>query len=284
MRSQVPASTASGREERRVAVARHDLRRDRLGREPEPPSTAGLDLGRVVGERADRAGQLADRDLVARLDQRAPAAAQLGVPARALEAEGDRLGVDAVRAADHGRVAVALGLRAARRPAGGRALARSRSAASRSCIANAVSTTSDDVSPRCRKRPSSPTVSATDVTNAMTSCLHLGLDLLHARRRSTRASRAERARRLGRDLAARGQRVDQRQLDLEPALRAAPRRTRGAPSPAACSGRSRRSSRPVLPKPPAPRVARRAAPRPRARRRARPARPRAARCDRPARS
>src|SRR5205823_521758 len=42
----------------------------------------------------------------------APVAPELGPPARALEAEGDRLGVDAVRPPDHERVAVALGLHA----------------------------------------------------------------------------------------------------------------------------------------------------------------------------
>ncbi len=40
-----------------------------------------------------------------------------------------------------------------------------------SCTASAVSLTSDEVMPWCRKRASSPTISATWVVKAMTSCL-----------------------------------------------------------------------------------------------------------------
>ena len=168
---------------------------------------------------------------------------------------------------------------AGRRRAGGRGRARSRSAASRSCIAKAVSTTSVDVRPRWRKRPSSPSVSATDDTNAMTSCFtSASISCMRATFDARVAS--QRARRIGRDLAARGQLVDQRQLDLEPALRAAPPRTRRAPSPAACSARSPATSLPGAPEAAVARGRSRAAPRPRATRCARPARPRAARCAR----
>ena len=42
--------------------------------------------------------------------------------------------------------------------------------ASRICSASAVSSTSDDVSPKCSQRADGPTCSATAVVNAMTSC------------------------------------------------------------------------------------------------------------------
>ena len=80
------------------------------------PSAALSIAGLEVGVGADRAGDLADRDLVARGDQRAPRAPELGVEAREHQPGRDRLGVDAVRAADRRRRAVLLGA-----PAAGRA-------------------------------------------------------------------------------------------------------------------------------------------------------------------
>ncbi|MNJ60049.1 hypothetical protein D3C77_557600 [compost metagenome] len=47
----------------------------------------------------------------------------------------------------------------------------SRSVERASCTAKQVSSTSDEVMPWCRKRASSPTISATWVRKAMTSCL-----------------------------------------------------------------------------------------------------------------
>src|SRR5439155_19561745 len=102
-------------EEARVAVARYDLGRDRLRPEPEPSQHGGLDRGLVVGEGAHRARELAVADRGARRGEPASPAPELRVPAGAFEAEGDDLGVDAVRAADHGRAAMAERLGADRR-------------------------------------------------------------------------------------------------------------------------------------------------------------------------
>ena len=59
-----------------------------------------LDLGRDVGEGADRARNGAGRDLVARGDQPLAVAREFGIGLRELQPEGGRLGVDAVAAAD----------------------------------------------------------------------------------------------------------------------------------------------------------------------------------------
>ena len=56
-----------------------------------------------VGEGADRAGDGAGGDLLARRDEPRAAARELGIGLRQLEAEGGRLGMDAVGAADGGR-------------------------------------------------------------------------------------------------------------------------------------------------------------------------------------
>ena len=72
-----------------------------------------LDRRVEVGVGADGAGDLADRDRLARRDQRAARAPDLGVEAGEDQAGGDRLGVDAVRAADHRRARVLLGAAAA---------------------------------------------------------------------------------------------------------------------------------------------------------------------------
>ena len=60
----------------------------------------------------------------------------------------------------------------------------------------------------------------------MTSCF-TSASISCMRATSTRARSRRRARRLGRRLAALGEHVDERQLDVEPALRAGPPRTRG---------------------------------------------------------
>ena len=56
-----------------------------------------------IGEGADRAGDRAGRDLGARRDQPGAAAGELGIGLGQLEPEGDRLGMDAVAAADRRR-------------------------------------------------------------------------------------------------------------------------------------------------------------------------------------
>src|SRR5213078_4685935 len=99
-----------------VPVPGHDLRRDRLGLEPEAHADGALDGRIVVSERADRTRELPVSDADARRREPPPVTAELRPPARALEAEGDRLRMDPVRPADHGRVALLNGLAAHRLP------------------------------------------------------------------------------------------------------------------------------------------------------------------------
>ena len=68
-----------------------------------------------IGEGADRAGDRAGGDFLARRDQPRPRPRKLGVGERELEAEGRRLGVDAVRAADGRRQLVLVGAALQRR-------------------------------------------------------------------------------------------------------------------------------------------------------------------------
>ena len=92
-----------------MAVARDHLGRDRLGLQAEFRRDMVLDPGIDVGEGADRAGNRAGRDLLARRDEPRPGARKLGMGERELEAESGRLGVDAVRAADGRRHLVLVG-------------------------------------------------------------------------------------------------------------------------------------------------------------------------------
>jgi hypothetical protein len=89
-----------------VAIARDDLGGDGLGHEAQLVERLGLDLRIEVPVHADRAGDLADRDRVGGVGQALRGARDLGVPAREGQPRGDRLGVDAVRAADHRRPGV----------------------------------------------------------------------------------------------------------------------------------------------------------------------------------
>src|SRR5438045_8551845 len=84
------------REELGVAVALHDLRRARCGLETEPLARDPLDLGLGRGPGADGAGELADADAVERTAEPAAVSVELEGPAGELEAERDRLRVDAV--------------------------------------------------------------------------------------------------------------------------------------------------------------------------------------------
>ena len=93
-------------EEHGVAIARNDLRRNRLDREAELFGHMRLDPRIDVGEGADRARDRAGGDLLLRRDQALLGALELDVIARELQAEGGRLGVDAMAAADGGRVLV----------------------------------------------------------------------------------------------------------------------------------------------------------------------------------
>jgi hypothetical protein len=91
-----------------VAVAVHDLRRNRLGCEPERAQRLGLELGFEMRERAHGARQLAHRDAGERALEPRDVATELLAPGEALEPERDRLGVHAVRASHLRRVTVTL--------------------------------------------------------------------------------------------------------------------------------------------------------------------------------
>src|SRR5690606_16993754 len=83
-----------------VTVARDDLGRDRLDGETHFLRHMRLD-GRIdAGERADRAGDGAGGDLGPRRLEASPVALELDIVAEKLEAEGGRLGMDAVATAD----------------------------------------------------------------------------------------------------------------------------------------------------------------------------------------
>ena len=89
-----------------VPIALNHLRGDRHRLEAEPIADSGFDGGRQVREGADGTRQLPDADDGAGAPHTLDVAANLGVPERELQAEGHRLGVHAVRAADHRRAAM----------------------------------------------------------------------------------------------------------------------------------------------------------------------------------
>src|SRR5947199_316242 len=83
-------------EEWDMAVARDDLRRDRLRVEPELRRDVFLDPRIDVGEGADGAGYRAGRHFLARGEEASVVAGKLGVMPGELQSEGRRLGMDAV--------------------------------------------------------------------------------------------------------------------------------------------------------------------------------------------
>ena len=87
-----------------VAVALDHLRRDGGGFQSQPLADALFELGAEVGEGADGSGELAHAHVFGGAAKARDVALGLGVPVGQLESEGDGLGVDAVGAADHGRV------------------------------------------------------------------------------------------------------------------------------------------------------------------------------------
>jgi hypothetical protein len=87
-----------------VAVALDDLRGHRRGLEAQPRADALFVLGLQVAEGADGAGELADAHVLGGGVEAGQVALHLRIPVEQLEAEGGRLGVDAVGAADGGRV------------------------------------------------------------------------------------------------------------------------------------------------------------------------------------
>ena len=130
-----------------VAVARHDLRGDVLAAQAESLHHPRLDRGRDRGVGADRAGELADRELLEGGGEPRQVAVGLEGEAGEAQSEGGRLGVDAVGAADAERVALLqrpLDQRVAVSPGARRARPRRRP---RSCSASAVSSTSEEVRP-----------------------------------------------------------------------------------------------------------------------------------------
>ena len=98
---------ASARQQLGVTIALNHLRRDRRRLEAEPPADVGFDRRIEMREGADGAGDLADADESrARAATRSMSRVELRVPQRQLQAEGHRLGMHAVRAADHRRAAM----------------------------------------------------------------------------------------------------------------------------------------------------------------------------------
>ena len=102
-----PAPAIATRESQHgVAVARDHLGRDVLALQPEPLHHPRLDRGRHRGVGADRAGELAEGELLEGIAEAGEVAVGLEGEAGEAQAEGRRLGVDAVGAADAERVAV----------------------------------------------------------------------------------------------------------------------------------------------------------------------------------
>ena len=97
------------REQLGVTVALQDLRRARSRLEAEPLAGDALHLGLGGRVRADGAGELADAQALDRAHEPLPVAIERERPAGELEAEGRRLGVDAVRATHADRLPVLLG-------------------------------------------------------------------------------------------------------------------------------------------------------------------------------
>ena len=104
--SRLAPRRASAVEHLRVAVPLHDLRRDGRRLEAQAAAHGLLDLGREVREGPDGARQLADGGRLARPFHALSAPNGLRVPVSELQAEGHRLGVDAVGAPDHRGVLV----------------------------------------------------------------------------------------------------------------------------------------------------------------------------------
>ena len=99
---------AEGREVHRMPVARDDLGRDRLDREAHGLGDVRLHPRIDLRKGADRAGNGAGRDFLARGDEPFTGAREFRVGIGELDAESGRLGVDAVRAADDRRHLVLL--------------------------------------------------------------------------------------------------------------------------------------------------------------------------------
>ena len=86
-----------------MPITLHNLGGKRGGLDPEPLANFSLNLWIDMGMGADRAANFADADPFARLAKPFFGAPELVEHERELEAEGDRLGVNAVAATDHRR-------------------------------------------------------------------------------------------------------------------------------------------------------------------------------------
>jgi hypothetical protein len=109
-----------GLQQRGVPIARHHLRRERLGQEPELRQRRFLHRWRQSAGTIDTNGtrQLADRDLLPGDEQALLGAHKLSVRPGEQKSDGDRLGKHAVRAPNHGNVRVGAGLVHKRRQQG----------------------------------------------------------------------------------------------------------------------------------------------------------------------
>ncbi len=178
----------------RMAVARDDLGGDRLGGQaPWPCADVFLDARVDIGEGADGAGYGAGGDLGAGIGDQA----LLAIAARSrhrsqgqVEADGGRLGVDAVASGRYVTVSLCSKARTLQRcqqrgrgrRAGGR-WPRTSWTLQQSCRARRTSATPlpmDET--RCPDRR----ISARCVRKAMTSCLVIGFDFVDAQRRRRR--------------------------------------------------------------------------------------------------
>src|SRR3990167_10897149 len=90
-----------GSKKKGVPIALDDLVSDRLRLEPGLPAHVGFDLGRNLGEGANRAGNFTDANLLDGPLQARRIPGHLLVPEGQLETEGDGLRMDAMGAPDH---------------------------------------------------------------------------------------------------------------------------------------------------------------------------------------
>ena len=203
-------------QQRRMAIPLHHLVGDRLRNQTEPGQGLDLELGVEVRQRPDRTRQLPDRGIGQRRAHAPHIAAELLAPHQALEAEGDRLGMDAVGASHHRRQAMLLRLV----PRGAAdALQRADQAAARLA----------DLERERRVHQVGGGHPGMKVARVRTRrlrdhgqerdhvVLDLGLDLTHARHVDPRRG-ADPLGGAGRDLAARFARRGDGELDLQPAL------------------------------------------------------------------
>ena len=97
-------NNGQSRDVKGVPVALNDLRGNGGHVQAKALADLFLVLRLQVGGIADGAADLADAHLLGGKVKALEVAPHLGIPVREFQAEGDGLGVDAVRTADHGRV------------------------------------------------------------------------------------------------------------------------------------------------------------------------------------